>query len=177
MKFWSVSTPPTSSVSLGLSVLSFIILAAMPLTPSMAEDAAKPAAPTAVKPDSQPAATKSAPSSKPENPASKSAQSSKPKAKQPGALVSAECERTGKRVVAALARDDSGAASQFYTFYTAFKCSPQALASAFGCIVNLQKDKPDVYNPKPEEINQCWEQPSVIPKDLPENPANKDGAH
>ncbi|MFZ4698722.1 MAG: hypothetical protein ACOYMG_01605 [Candidatus Methylumidiphilus sp.] len=178
MKFWSVSTLTPSSVTLGLPALGLILIAAMPPSPAVAEDAAKPAATSAAKPESP--ATRPAKlgqTAKPEdlahNPA-KAALAAKPKAKPAAYLGTAECVRTGQRVIAALARDDSGAASQFHTFYTAFKCPPPQLALAFGCLVNLQKANPGLSNPTPEQVTQCWEEPSEIPKVQPQPAA--DGA-
>lgn len=74
-----------------------------------------------------------------------------------------ECMRIGQRVIAALARDDSGAAGQFYAFYTAFKCPQQRLSQSFGCLVNLQTTNPSFANPSPEHVTQCWEDPSTVP--------------
>ena len=45
-----------------------------------------------------------------------------PKAK-PKMTGPVECIRTGQRTIAALARDDSGAATHFHTFYEAFNLS------------------------------------------------------
>jgi hypothetical protein len=95
----------------------------------------------------------------------KAAHPAKPRAK---AAEPAECVRTGKRVIAALARDDSGAANQFHTFYTAFKCPPQHLAQAFGCLVGLQTQHPSISNPSPEQVSQCWEDPATIPEVKPQ---------
>ena len=85
----------------------------------------------------------------------------------------AECVRTGQRVIAALARDDSGAANEFHNFYIAFKCPPQHLAQAFGCLVGLQTQHPNISNPSAEQVTQCWEDPSTIPevKPPPSEPA------
>ena len=171
MKFWR-SAPPASSVTLGLSALGFILLTAMPLCSALAEDASKPNTPAQAKPESQAGKT-----AKSEGIVSKAGQAVKSKAKAPVISGSAECVRTGQRVIAALARDDSGAASQFHTFYTAFKCSPQNLALSFGCLVNLQKANPGLSNPSQEQVSQCWEQPSEIPKVLPPPPPANDGAH
>ena len=74
--------------------------------------------------------------------------------------VPAECVRTGQRVIAALARDDSGAAGQFYAFYDAFDCARPHLAQAFGCLVKLQSANPGLSNPSPEQVNQCWDNPA-----------------
>ncbi|MGH9894597.1 MAG: hypothetical protein ACREA0_21985 [bacterium] len=74
-----------------------------------------------------------------------------------------ECMRIGQRVIAALARDDSGAAGQFYAFYTAFKCPQQRLSQSFGCLVNLQTTNPSLANPSPEHVAQCWDDPSAVP--------------
>jgi hypothetical protein len=75
-----------------------------------------------------------------------------------------ECLRTGQRTIAALARDDSGAAGQFYNFYVGFKCPPQRLAQAFGCLVRLQSENPNLTNPSSEQVSQCWADPSVMPE-------------
>ncbi len=82
-----------------------------------------------------------------------------------------ECMRVGQRVIAALARDDSGAARQFYDFYTAFKCPPQHLPRAFGCLVALQTTNPSLASPSPEHVTQCWEDPSTVPVVQPPPPA------
>jgi hypothetical protein len=100
---------------------------------------------------------------KPAAPA-KAVQPAKPHPKFTGP---AECIRTGQRVIAALARDDSGTANQFYTFYTAFKCPTQHLAQAFGCLVGLQTKNPGISNPSPEQVTQCWDDPATIPEVKP----------
>ena len=176
MKFWSVTTLPASRAVPRLATIGLVVLAAMPASYSMADDAPKPAA-------AQPAATPEATAIKPEklaqpvqpakseslapNPDKISAVL-KPKAKPAPAVGTAECVRTGQRVIAALARDDSGTASQFHNFYSAFKCSPQHLAQAFGCLVNLQLANPGLSNPPQEQVTQCWEDPAVIPKVHPQ---------
>jgi len=169
MKFWSVTTPPASRVILRLVNIGLVVLMSMPASTVVAEDAPKPTATTAAKPETT--AANPAPPAKPEglapNPA-KTAQAVKPKAKPANAMGVAECVRTGQRVIAALARDDSGAASQFQTFYNAFKCSPQHLAKAFGCLVNLQAANPGLSNPSQEQVTQCWEDPTEIPKVHPQ---------
>ncbi len=144
MKFWSVSPPRAGKIIRGFAGLGLVMLTAMQVAPASAQDAepAK-AAPAPVKP-AQPV-----------------------KAKSAAALGPAECVRTGQRVIGALARDDSGAASQFHTFYIAFKCSPQHLAQAFGCLVNLQNATPGLSNPSPEQVKQCWDDPSTLPKVAP----------
>jgi hypothetical protein len=78
-----------------------------------------------------------------------------------------ECERTGQRVIGALARDDSGAANQFYGFYTAFKCPPDHLAQAFGCLVELQASAPNLASPSPDHVAQCWDNPMTPPPPPP----------
>lgn len=101
--------------------------------------------------------------------ASPAPEATKSKAKPTVVAESAECVRTGQRVIATLARDDSGAASQFYNFYsTAFKCPPQKLAQAFGCLVNLQTVNPGLANPSPEQVAQCWNDPATPPRVLPQ---------
>ena len=165
MKFWSVTTPPARRAIRGLATLGLVMLVATPVSNVLAEDAAKPPVAAASKPDAAPA------------PAPKQAKPTlavKAKAKPATVLGTAECVRTGQRVIAALARDDSGAANQFHTFYTAFKCSPQHLAHAFGCLVNLQAAHPGLSNPSPEQVTECWEEPSEIPKVQP--PPAADGA-
>lgn len=89
------------------------------------------------------------------------------KAAAKGPVTSPECTRTGHRVIAALARDDSGAALQFHTFYAAFKCPAQHLAHAFGCLVNLQTAVPNLSNPSPQQVAACWEDPATPPKAPP----------
>jgi hypothetical protein len=178
MKFWSVTTPPASRIIIGgFASLGLVVLAAMPVSYAVAEDAPKPAAATAAK--SEPSAPKqpAAVAAKSDAPSAKSAkpvQPAKAKAKPATNVGTAECVRTGQRVIAALARDDSGAASQFHTFYTAFMCSPQHLAQAFGCLVNLQSAHPGLSNPTPEQVTQCWEDPLEMPAVLPQQGA--DGA-
>lgn len=103
-------------------------------------------------------------------PAAKTSKAAPPAKPHPKFQGSAECVRTGQRVIAALARDDSGAAEQFHTFYTAFKCPPQHLAQAFGCLVALQTQHPNISNPSPEQVTQCWEDPATIPAVKPEPP-------
>ena len=144
MNFWSVFTSLASKNTRGFAGIGLVMLAAAPAAPVFAQDA-------------QPAAASAKPATpvKPAQPA---------KAKSAAALGPAECVRTGQRVISALARDDSGAASQFHTFYVAFKCSPQHLAQAFGCLVNLQSVTPGLSNPSPEQVKQCWDDPSVLPK-------------
>lgn len=112
-------------------------------------------------------------------PASAQTKAEAAKAAKPKSAVSTgpiECVRLGQRVIAALARDDSGAANQFHNFYTAFKCSPQHLAQAFGCLVNLQAANPGLSNPLPEHVKQCWDDPATIPKvQQPQPPAEPQG--
>lgn len=107
---------------------------------------------------------------KPQAAASAPAKAAPPAKPKPKFTGPAECLRTGQRVVAALARDDSGAASQFFTFYTAFKCPPAHLAQAFGCLVGLQTKNPTISNPSPEQVAQCWDDPSTIPEVKPPQP-------
>ena len=87
-----------------------------------------------------------------------------------------ECVRTGQRVIGALARDDSSAANQFFAFYLAFKCPPEHLAQAFGCLVELQASAPNLANPSPDHIAQCWDNPTTPPPPPPPppEPANPD---
>jgi hypothetical protein len=160
MKFWSVTAPPARRAIRGLATLGLVMLAATPVSNVLAGDAPKPSVATASKPDAQPAPHQPLPA--------------KAKAKPATVSGTSECVRTGQRVIAALARDDSGAANQFHTFYMAFKCSPQHLAHAFGCLVNLQTAHPGLSNPSPEQVTECWEEPSEIPKVQP--PPAADGA-
>ncbi len=174
MKFWSVITPPASRAVPRLATIGLVVLAAWPASYAMAEDAPKPAA--AATPAATPEATAIKPEkptqpAKPENLAPNPEKISpvlKPKAKPAPIVGTAECVRTGQRVIAALARDDSGTASQFHNFYAAFKCSQQHLAQAFGCLVNLQLANPGLSNPSQEQVTQCWEDPAVIPKVHPQ---------
>ena len=91
--------------------------------------------------------------------------------------VPAECVRTGQRVISALARDDSGAAGQFYSFYAAFDCSKSHLAQAFGCLVKLQNANPGLSNPSPEQVKQCWENPAAVPTASPVQPSSNPAAN
>lgn len=102
--------------------------------------------------------------------AAKTAKAAAPKKPRPKFQGPAECVRTGQRVIAALARDDSGAATQFYTFYSAFKCPPKHLAEAFGCLVELQTQNSSISNPSPEQVSQCWNDPATVPVVKPEPP-------
>lgn len=147
MQCWSI----TSLRDRRLSSAGLALLVGLAGPSAWAEDAAG-AKPQAAPPVSTPA--KAAPAAKP----------------APKPVGPAECVRTGQRVIAALARDDSGAASQFFTFYTAFKCPPQHLAQAFGCLVGLQTKNPSISNPSPEQVAQCWADPSTIPEVKPPQP-------
>jgi hypothetical protein len=86
-----------------------------------------------------------------------------------------ECQRIGQRVIAALARDDSGSALQFHTFYTAFNCSAQELTQAFGCLVNLQTAVPSLSSPTPQQVAQCWADPTTLPEVAPPPAKQKQG--
>lgn len=86
-----------------------------------------------------------------------------------------ECIRTGQRVIAALARDDSGAANHFHSFYEAFNCPNAHLAKAFGCLVTLQTQNPSISNPTAEQVSQCWEAPGKIPEVAAPVEAPKEG--
>jgi|GEM_PF-3004939 len=96
----------------------------------------------------------------------------KPKAKPVGPV---ECVRTGQRVIAALARDDSGAANHFHSFYEAFNCPNAHLAKAFGCLVTLQTKNPSISNPTAEQVSQCWEEPGKTPEVAAPVEAPKEG--
>lgn len=148
MKFWSVNLPRAKNVCGFASGL--VLLAAVPMADADA-----------------------APTDAPAKLAQLSSQSAKAKAKPAAPSEPAECVRTGQRVIAALARDDSGAASQFHNFYVAFKCPPHRLAQAFGCLVNLQAANPGLNNPSPEQVAQCWDDPATLPKVQPQPPANE----
>ena len=153
MKFWSVATPPVRNVTAALGCVGLIALMALPAFPVQAEETAKASPATPAKADAQ--AAKPAKTTKPVP---------LPKLKaRPANQGTAECVRTGQRVIAALARDDSGAASQFHTFYAAFGCSAPHLAQAFGCLVNLQASHPGLSNPSPEQVTHCWESPQETP--------------
>jgi len=84
-----------------------------------------------------------------------------------------ECIRTGQRVITALARDDSGAATQFHKFYEAFKCPEPRLTQAFRCLVNLQTANPGLTNPTPEQVAQCWQNPAALPRVEAPKPSTK----
>ncbi|MDD5034629.1 MAG: hypothetical protein PHE55_07695 [Methylococcaceae bacterium] len=150
MNFRRVAIPRGNKKIYCLFVFGLAALTAMPAV--LAEETV-PAKPTALNAPSKPVANPPA------------------KIHVPKPVGPAECVRTGQRVIAALARDDSGAASQFHTFYTAFKCPQQHLAQSFGCLVNLQTANPGLSNPTPEQVKQCWDNPSEIPKEAPPAPA------
>jgi hypothetical protein len=173
MTLRSVATSRAAYRPCGLAGLGLIVLAAMPCSSAFAAEppaapakteaaptpAAKPPAPEAVKPTAEaakPAAVPTAPT--------------KAVAKPTAPALPAECVRTGQRVVAALARDDTGAATQFYTFYNAFKCPLPHLAQAFACLAKLQAANPGLSNPSPEQVAQCWDDPATLPKVLPPPP-------
>jgi hypothetical protein len=152
MNLRSVATPRAAHRSCGLAGLGLIVLAAMPFSNAAADPPADPAA--------KPAAEAAKPADPPTKQAKQSAAPAAP----------AECVRTGQRVIAALARDDTGAASQFFAFYNAFKCAPPHLAQAFACLVKLQAANPGLSNPSPEQVAQCWNDPATVPKVLPPPP-------
>ena len=152
MKFWSVAMPRAKSIH-NIAGAGLVLFASWSAVDAYAEEAAKP-----------PAAAQPAAPAKPIQPVAAAAPSAKPKPKPAAPAEPPECVRTGQRVVAALARDDSGAASQFHNFYAAFKCPPQRLALAFGCLVNLQTANPGLSNPTPEQVTQCWTDPATLPK-------------
>jgi hypothetical protein len=159
MKFSSVALPRAAHGLCGLAGLGLVVLAAMPTSAALAgeKDAQPAAAPANPAPAAKPAPAPAAPA--PAKPA--------PTAKPASAALPVECVRTGQRVAAALARDDSGTAGQFHNFYVAFKCPPQRLAQAFGCLVNLQAANPGLTNPSPEQVTQCWDDPVPVPKTPP----------
>lgn len=162
MKLWFETNPADTGNPHGGLGFGLVMLLALNASAGWAEEAAKPAPAKA-----EPAAAKPAPKAAAEEKTAAKPAAAKPKAKPAGSLGTAECVRTGQRVIAALARDDSGAASQFHNFYMAFKCPPPHLAQAFGCLVNLQTANPGLSNPSPEQISQCWENPDEIPKVTP----------
>ena len=169
MKLCSVATPRAVYRLPGLVGLGLIALAAMPFPCASAEPSATATpAKTEATPASSPAKPP-APSAKPAAEAAKVVEPAKAVVSSKPAAPSApaECVRTGQRVIAALARDDTGAATQFFAFYNAFKCSPTHLTQAFACLVKLQAANPGLSNPSPEQVGQCWEDPAVIPKVLP----------
>lgn len=151
MQCWSIASSRIRGRSRRLSGAAVALLAGLAASSAWAENAAG-AKPQAAAPAPVPA--KATPAAKP----------------APKPVGPAECVRTGQRVIAALARDDSGAASQFHTFYTAFKCPPQHLAQAFGCLVGLQTKNPSISNPSPEQVSQCWDDPTTIPEVKPPQP-------
>lgn len=160
MKFWSVTAPSPNNLIRGLASTGLILLATL-----SASYAAEPDSPAATKPQGA-AAPKPAlptPAAKPALPA--------PAAKiKPKPQETAECIRIGQRVIAALAREDTGAASQFFNFYSAFKCSQTHLEQAFGCLASLQEANPGLSNPTQEQVTQCWKDPTVTPKVQPPQP-------
>lgn len=176
MKFWSVAIPRANPIH-AIAGVGLVLFASLSGVNAYAEEPAKP--PAAPAPAAQPAppaaaAPKAAPA-KPAQPPAAQASMAKTKAKPAVPAEPAECVRTGQRVIAALARDDSGAASQFHTFYEAFKCPPQRLAQAFGCLVNLQTANPSLNNPSHEQVTECWNDPATLPKveaPKPPEPAN-----
>jgi hypothetical protein len=167
MNLYRIATPrAVRNAGLGM-----LVLAAMPFSYAWAEaPAAAPAkteAPAAAPAKTEapattaPAKTESAPA--PAKLAAKAAAPAKPSVP----AAPAECVRTGQRVIAALARDDTNAAMQFFTFYNAFKCSPTHLSQAFACLVKLQTANPGLANPAQEQVNQCWNDPAIVPKVAP----------
>lgn len=174
MKSCSVATPHAVNRLRGLAGLGLVVLAAMPFSSALAEPpAAAPATkaeaapvPAPAKPAPAPTKTEAAPAVKAATAPAKVAAPAKPAIP----AAPAECIRTGQRVIAALARDDTGAATQFFAFYNAFKCPPAHLTQAFACLVKLQAANPGLSNPSPEQVGQCWDDPAVIPKVLPPPP-------
>jgi len=175
MKFCRVTTPSVNNAILGLVKIGLFVLMLVPASIVVADNAPNTPSASAAKPETTatnpvkpapvvktvstiPAANVASNQTKPSSVA-------RPKAKP-------ECVRTGQRVIAALARDDSGAASQFHTFYSAFNCSSAHLAQAFGCLVNLQTANPGLSNPTLEQVTQCWDDPTVIPK-ISNTPSDK----
>lgn len=157
MKLRNVTSPHPVKGILGLVGLGLIAFAAAPIS-----YAAQPK-------DSQPVAAPAQAAPAQAAPAATPAKASAP-AKSAGATQPVECVRTGQRVIAALARDDSGTASQFHAFYTAFKCPPQQLAQAFGCLVKLQAATPSLTNPSAEQVAACWDE-AIQAKAQPHPPA------
>jgi hypothetical protein len=144
----------------GLAGMGLAALAIAAALPASAQEPAKP-----------PAAQEQAATPATARPAPKLAAEAKGKpAAKPAHIAPAECVRTGQRVIAALARDDTGAATQFFAFYNAFKCSQPHLIQAFGCLVKLQAANPSISNPSPDLVNQCWGDPSSIPEVPPPPP-------
>jgi len=179
MKFWSAAIPHAQS-NLTSAKAALVVMASLCALPVYADEpakapAAQPAAPApAAKPATPPPAV-----AKPSQPAAPAVQAAavaaKVKPKPAAPSESPECVRTGQRVIAALARDDSGAASQFHNFYEAFKCPPLHLAQAFGCLVNLQAANPGLNNPSPEQVNHCWNDPTTLPKVEAPKPPEEQG--
>lgn len=75
------------------------------------------------------------------------------------ATTSDQCQWLGKRIISLLIRDDAMAANDFTPFYVRFGCPEALLADAFGCVaanVALLEN-----NGLSEQINACWQDPSV----------------
>ena len=172
MKSWSVAITRAKSIHT-IAGAGLVLFTSLSAVNAYAEEPAKP---PAAAPAPAVAAQPAAPAKPTPQPAAVVAQATKTKSKPAAPAEPPECVRTGQRVIAALARDDSGAASQFNTFYVAFKCPPQHLAQAFGCLVNLQTANPGLNNPTPEQVTQCWSDPSTLPKvEAPKPPETPSG--
>jgi len=172
MKFRNVPAPRTAKRIRGLAGIGLAALALMPLSPAVADDIAKPAAAAQEKasaPTPPPASPKAAGEAKAAAAAKAQAQTAAPA--KPAFAAPWECIRTGQRVIAALTRDDTGAASQFFAFYNAFKCPQPHLAQAFGCLVKYQKTNPTIASPAPEVVSQCWDDPAALPRAPAPTPA------
>lgn len=180
MKSRSVAIPRAANRLHGLAGLGFVMLAAMPVSLAFADPvpapaanqapAAKPALAAPATPPSTPATPHPAQPEATPAPAATPAKAAPAKApasaKSAGASLPIECVRTGQHVIANLARNDSGTANQFHNFYVAFKCPPQHLAQAFGCLVKWQTVNPGA-NPSEEKVKECWEDPATPPKPQP----------
>ena len=152
MMLWRLSLPRSKTIRNAISAGA--ALACLSAVTAYAEEN-PPAA-------SAPAETSAAP---PANSAKTAQPIAKPaKAKPALPAEPPECVRTGQRVITALARDDSGAATQFHKFYEAFKCPAPRLTQAFRCLVNLQTANPGLTNPTPEQVTQCWRNPATLPR-------------
>lgn len=165
----SIFSCPTAN-RVAANVVSLCLASLLALNVN-AEEPAKQAAPAAAP---APTAQQAAVPAQAAAPAAKTvATTTKAKAKPAAPVEPPECIRTGQRVIAALARDDSGAASQFHKFYEAFRCPPTRLAQAFGCLVNLQEANPGLNNPTPDQVEGCWDDPTTLPKVEAPKPAGQ----
>lgn len=167
MKSWCAHKTCANESIRGLAGAGLTAFALAAALPAWAEEPAKPAA-----------AQEQAPTQPPAHAAQKPAADAKGKAAAKTAFAaSPECVRIGQRVIAALARDDTGPATQFFGFYNAFKCSQPHLIQAFGCLVKLQTANPSISNPSADLVNQCWNDPGATPNVPPPPPPAEPQQH